>query len=40
MLHEPSASAQYKSKLAGLISKLLGESAELALFDKFHVQLK
>ncbi len=40
VLHEPSASAQYKSKLAGLISKVLGESAELALFDKFHVQLK
>ncbi len=40
VVHEPSEPTQYKSKLAGLISKVIGESTELALFDKFHVQLK
>ena len=40
VVHEPSEPTQYKSKHASLISMVIGESDELALFDKLHVQLK
>ncbi len=38
VLHEPSeTTTQYKSKHANLILMAIGDSAELALFDKLHV---
>ncbi len=40
VLHEPSETTQYKSKHANLILMAIGDSAELALFDKLHVKLK